>query len=43
MSGRIEGKRYFSCRPKHGLFVRPQRIQVGDFAEEDLLADDDDL
>ncbi|ORX39808.1 CAP Gly-rich domain-containing protein [Kockovaella imperatae] len=40
--GEVEGKRYFSCSPKHAIFVRPEKITTGDFPEEDLMADDVD-
>lgn len=26
VTGSVEGERYFRCREKHGLFVRPQRV-----------------
>lgn len=26
--GSVQGKRYFSCRPDHGLIVRPNKITV---------------
>ena len=40
-----ERKRYFTCRPNFGVFVRPERVVKGDFevlrgAEEE---DDDEM
>lgn len=26
--GTVKGRRYFSCADKHGLFVRPEEIEV---------------
>ncbi|KAJ1920613.1 hypothetical protein H4219_001171 [Mycoemilia scoparia] len=40
--GSAEGVRYFTCPNNHGSFVRPNKVIVGDFPEEDLLGDDDD-
>ncbi|KAF8544490.1 CAP Gly-rich domain-containing protein [Trichophaea hybrida] len=37
--GSVAGKSYFSCKPKHGSFVRPERVEVGDFPEVDDLED----
>jgi len=36
-NGSVEGKAYFSCMPKCGIFVRPSAVEVGDFPEEDIF------
>jgi tubulin-folding cofactor B len=34
--GSVNGERYFSCRNKYGVFVRGDKVQVGDFPVEEL-------
>ncbi|KAL9028421.1 MAG: hypothetical protein Q9196_003213 [Gyalolechia fulgens] len=40
--GTVGGNRYFHCEPQYGVFVRPERIQIGDWKELGLDDDDDD-
>jgi len=41
--GTVKGKRYFECPPKYGGFLRPDKLQVGDYPElDDLFTDDED-
>lgn len=44
--GSIGGKRYWGDGPaelKHGVFVRPEKVEVGDFSPLNDLADDLDM
>ena len=39
--GSVEGKRYFTCRPKFGVFVRPEKVRVGDYPVVDPFEDEE--
>ncbi|KAJ3272766.1 hypothetical protein HDV01_005294 [Terramyces sp. JEL0728] len=39
-NGTVEGKSYFTCPNKHGAFLRPDIVNVGDYPEEDLFEDE---
>jgi len=40
--GSYAGVRYFQTQTKRGGFLRPDKIQVGEFPEKDLMDDDDE-
>ena len=37
--GTVQGKRYFSCRPDHGLLVRPNKITVRGISGAKLVSE----
>ncbi|KAL8670105.1 MAG: hypothetical protein Q9168_005332 [Polycauliona sp. 1 TL-2023] len=39
--GTVAGKKYFDCDAQYGLFVRPERVGVGDWKELGLEEDDE--
>lgn len=39
--GSVAGVRYFDCPAGFGAFLRPDKVQVGDFPERDPFAEDD--
>jgi tubulin-folding cofactor B len=38
--GSVKGAKYFECKAAHGVFVRPERVEVGDFPVLDDLGDE---
>jgi len=40
--GTVKGQRFFECPPKYGGFLRPDKLQVGDYPEDDLFASDEE-
>jgi tubulin-folding cofactor B len=40
--GSVEGKRYFVCAPKCGVFVRADRVRVGDYPALDPFEFEDE-
>ncbi len=38
--GTLNGERHFECKAGHGVFVRPERVEVGDWGVLDLEADE---
>lgn len=39
--GLVKGTRYFDCPPLHGAMVRPDKLQVGDFPEQDPFEEEE--
>jgi tubulin-folding cofactor B len=34
--GSVQGTAYFACADRHGVFLRPHAVELGDFPEEDF-------
>jgi len=41
--GSVQGERYFSCRPNYGVFVRPEKVEIGAFPVEEISLDDEEM
>ena len=39
----VQGVRYFSCKPNFGVFVRPEKLEIGDFPVEEINFDDEEM
>ena len=39
----VKGKKYFECKPNFGVFVKPDRVKVGDFPVEEIDFDDEEM
>ena len=35
--GTCKGKRYFTCNPNYGVFLRPDKVKVGDYPVDELI------
>lgn len=41
--GSVGGQRYFTCPDKRGSFVKPEKVEVGDFPPLELGLGDEDM
>ncbi|KAH9851860.1 CAP Gly-rich domain-containing protein [Lenzites betulinus] len=41
--GSVKGKKYFECPPNCGVFVKPERVKVGDFPVEEIDFEDEEM
>ncbi|PPQ85400.1 hypothetical protein CVT25_006396 [Psilocybe cyanescens] len=41
--GSVQGERYFSCRPNYGVFVKPEKVRVGDYPVEEIDFEDEEM
>lgn len=41
--GSVQGERYFSCQPNYGVFVRPEKVKIGDFSPLEINLDDEEM
>ncbi|KZT69276.1 hypothetical protein DAEQUDRAFT_669744 [Daedalea quercina L-15889] len=41
--GSVKGERYFECKPNYGVFVKPERVKIGDFPVEEMNFDDEEM
>lgn len=43
VGGDGDGKRFFECGRNRGVFVRPDKVEVGEFGVLDVDVDDEDM
>ncbi|KAJ7594890.1 tubulin-folding cofactor B [Mycena floridula] len=41
--GSVQGERYFTCRPSCGVFVRPEKVKIGDFPVIEIDLEDEEM
>ena len=41
-TNRVQGEHYFDCQQNYGIFVRPEKVTVGDFPVEAINLDEDE-
>ncbi|KIM44387.1 hypothetical protein M413DRAFT_67205 [Hebeloma cylindrosporum] len=41
--GSVQGERYFSCRQNYGVFVKPEKVKIGDYPVEELDLEDEEI
>ncbi|KAF9269345.1 hypothetical protein L218DRAFT_969850 [Marasmius fiardii PR-910] len=41
--GSVDGERYFNCRPNYGVFVRPEKVKIGDYPVLELDLEDEEM
>jgi len=38
---RVQGEKYFECQQGYGVFVRPSKVETGDFPVEEIDFDEE--
>jgi tubulin-folding cofactor B len=39
----VQGEQYFSCRQNYGVFVKLEKVKIGDFPVEELDLEDEEM